>query len=360
MARPSWTKTDTPGIFVDDQKRHWISTKINGKTVERLIGTKTAAKAYLNKRKEEGRLARLFPEEAQSRAAKRRGGVTVAELCAKYRTEDELHNRNHAKHAALEQEWIELLGDDFHAADLSVELMVAQQAKWRTEGAAPATVNRKVARLRAVLELAVRDKLLRFNPIYGLRRLEEPNGRDRILTAGEEDRLHAELPEWAWRYVEFALLSGFRQEEQFAVELDQVHLEQNGLRLPETKSGYPRTIPMSDDLRALVLELLEIAHEKGSNWLFPNRRGSNHDRPNNFLRRWFVPALERAGIEGLWWHDLRRTCGTRLHQSGNPVATIQAYLGHTSSATTDRYLAQAPEHLSRMVRSQKSRTRSGA
>lgn len=352
MGRPRLARTDTPGVFVDAKKRYWVAAKIDGCTVERLIGTKTAAKAFLTTRREEARRAKLFPEEAAARKERRSLGVTVAELCARYRSEDELHNKNWAQHAALEREWIVLLGEDCLAMDLTVERLVAIQAQWLAKGAKPGTINRKVARLRCVLELGVRDRLLAYNPIYGLRRLEEPSGRDRILTPAEEARLYETMPAWAWRYVQFALLSGFRQAEQFSLELEQVHLDQNSIRLPETKSGYPRTIPMSPSLRALVEEL--IAAIGSSKWVFPNHTGTNRYSPNNFMRRIFIPSCEKASISGLWWHDLRRTCGTRLHQDGNPVATIQAYLGHTSSATTDRYLAQAPEHLADMVRSQRS------
>ena len=59
----------------------------------------------------------------------------------------------------------------------------------------------------------------------------------------------------------------------------------------------------------------------------------------------FVPALERAGIEGFRWHDLRHTFASRLVVRGVPLKTVAAYMGHTSTQMVDRrYAHLAPAH----------------
>ncbi len=44
-----------------------------------------------------------------------------------------------------------------------------------------------------------------------------------------------------------------------------------------------------------------------SRWTFPSETGETPLDPKNFMRWVFVPALARAGIENLHWHDLRQT-----------------------------------------------------
>jgi integrase len=52
----------------------------------------------------------------------------------------------------------------------------------------------------------------------------------------------------------------------------------------------------------------------------------------------FEGACQRARIEDLHFHDLRREFGLRLHERGVPLSTIQRLLGHSDITTTSRYL----------------------
>ena len=49
-------------------------------------------------------------------------------------------------------------------------------------------------------------------------------------------------------------------------------------------------------------------------------------------------AVERAGINDLAPHDLRRTCARQCHGCGGELEQIQFLLGHASVQTTDRYI----------------------
>jgi integrase len=49
-------------------------------------------------------------------------------------------------------------------------------------------------------------------------------------------------------------------------------------------------------------------------------------------------AAQRAGIQNLAPHDLRRTCARLCHLSGGELEQIRFLLGHASVQTTERYL----------------------
>src|SRR4029077_4591614 len=55
---------------------------------------------------------------------------------------------------------------------------------------------------------------------------------------------------------------------------------------------------------------------------------------------WYVvkTCCERAGLEHIAPHDLRRTCAKLCHTNGGELEQIQFLLGHVSVQTTERYL----------------------
>lgn len=55
---------------------------------------------------------------------------------------------------------------------------------------------------------------------------------------------------------------------------------------------------------------------------------------------WYVVkhCCEKAGLQRIAPHDLRRTCAKLCHSSGGELEQIQFLLGHASVQTTERYL----------------------
>lgn len=358
MARPTLRKPDkgaVPGIFVDPDGRYWVSVRLQfapsekRRRIERLVGTRSQALKYLGKLREEARQGMLFPEE---RISETQAGLTIADLCERYRELDRNTNGDAKGHASMEAEWIRILGEDMAWHELTIERIAAQQSAWLRQGLSPGRINRYTTRLHAVLHRAAQQRVIRHNPIAGYVRLKEPRGRRRKLEPEEELRLRPELADWQWAYVEFAMLSGFRQEEQFGCRSDYVDLVANTISLPATKTvarkHEGRTIPMSARLRAVVVKQLEL----GSEWLFPNHSRKNAMKADNFMSDVHRPALKRAGIVGYRWHDYRRRCASDLHRLGWSIAAIQKYLGHKNSSTTDRYIAVADPELVELVKRQ--------
>ena len=73
------------------------------------------------------------------------------------------------------------------------------------------------------------------------------------------------------------------------------------------------------------------------NLVFPNSNG-NYQSADNLAKRRFLPALNRAGIDKIRFHDLRHTVGTRLAEQLVPVNVIKELLGHSDVHTTMRYV----------------------
>lgn len=56
--------------------------------------------------------------------------------------------------------------------------------------------------------------------------------------------------------------------------------------------------------------------------------------------------MESVGIEGAGFHTLRHTAASWMVQAGEPIAKIQAVLGHAGIQMTLKYAHLKPEHLS--------------
>ncbi|MBT8365504.1 MAG: site-specific integrase, partial [Deltaproteobacteria bacterium] len=69
------------------------------------------------------------------------------------------------------------------------------------------------------------------------------------------------------------------------------------------------------------------------NLMFPNESGRpiNH---NNLVNRYYVPALKKAEIEKIRFHDLRHTFASLLINQGENPKYIQKQMGHSSVTVT--------------------------
>jgi integrase len=60
------------------------------------------------------------------------------------------------------------------------------------------------------------------------------------------------------------------------------------------------------------------------------------------LVRRFKQALDRAGVHRITFHELRHTFGTRMAAAGTPMRTLQHWMGHADSKTTQIYAHYQP------------------
>ena len=59
----------------------------------------------------------------------------------------------------------------------------------------------------------------------------------------------------------------------------------------------------------------------------------------DYIEKRFRVNLNRLGIKGARFHDLRRTFGYNLIRQGRPIYEVSKLLGHSSVTTTERHYA---------------------
>jgi integrase len=215
--------------------------------------------------------------------------------------------------------------------------------------------------LRAVLAFAVKEKLLSASPFAALEKEDRPTEDEEPhephqWTDEEIERLLAcarrRATEQASRYDYSPLLTvvakaGLRLGELLGLDWPDCTLKKGAgaldvrrqwTRLRETappKAGSRRTVPISDELVRLLLELKRSPNKAGP--VFASRTGSRLSH-RNVERRGFDAAAEDAGVEGVTLHDLRHAYGSRLTSRGLSARQIADAMGHKKTSTTEIYI----------------------
>lgn len=189
----------------------------------------------------------------------------------------------------------------------------------KEEEAGPATINRELACLRHMLNMAIKWRKAQVNPVREVKFLKEPKEKDRILSPEEEARLlEAVRTGHKSGHLEpiiiTALNTGMRKGEILNLKWSNVDFRNGVIIVEGTKNGEIRKIPMNKKLT----ETLEGAKKvsKGE-YVF-----SENGKPYGDVKRGWWTALKKAGIENFTFHGLRHTFGSRLGMAGVDLRTI--------------------------------------
>lgn len=215
---------------------------------------------------------------------------------------------------------------------------------WHDKQRAAGTVNRELCLLSAIFRLAVTSGEVEKNPVRKVRMLQEENKRERYLSPEEEERLLRQLVgdrEHLRPIVILAIHTGMRAGEILTLEWQQIDFARGTIHLDKTKSGKARTIPMNSRARQALESL-----KRESAYCFANPETG---KPYTTIKTAWKAACEKAKIEGLRFHDLRHTFGTRAADAGVPIVAIAEVMGHSSIQTTMRYAHATDEGKRRAV-----------
>ena len=310
----------------------------SGRIHRESVGARSLALEVYRKRKTEVAERRFFPERLRRRDLLLRKAIDDCVERARGRLRSLVNVERNARY------WKAALGSR-PLRQITPGDIQRYAAGRLAEGMAPASVNRELTFLRAVLYMAHGDRELDVVP-FGkgtgkVKLYKENNRRVRYLTEKEEKALRETIGEDHWPKVALALYTGLRQGNEFRLRWDDVSFEAGMLRARESKSGEDYHVPMNDELRRI---LGALPGRMRSAWVFPSDSGETPLDAKNFIHRVFAPALRDAKIENFRWHDLRHTFASRLVMRGTDLTTVQELLGHKSPAMTSRYAHLSPGH----------------
>ena len=305
----------------------------NGRLHREKVGPKGLARKVYEKRKTEVQERRFFPERI------RRRETMLADFIDDYLSRVKGKLRSYRDYVRNGSVWKAVFKGKTLRQILpgDIDRYVAQ----RIDRVSVASVNRELAFLKRVLNVAMADGLTDSNPVRAIRMFKENNARVRFLSDEEDARLREVMEEEDWSIVLVAINTGLRQSEQFNLRWENVDFATGILTVPRSKHGESRRVPMNDTVREV---LRTLPSRLKSEYVFPSTTGETPIDARNYVRRTFLPALKKAGVEDLHWHDLRHTFASRLAMAGVDLPTLQALMGHKSISMTLRYSHLSPKH----------------
>jgi site-specific recombinase XerD len=146
---------------------------------------------------------------------------------------------------------------------------------------------------------------------------------------------------------------GLRVGEALALEPRDVDLDAGTLRIRHGKGDRSRTVGLDGQAQALIARWLERRQRLGVNGrrrLFCKLDGGPLDQ--SYVRHLLRRLAGKAGIDKrVHPHGLRHTYSAELAREGVPMNVLRDALGHSTLATTDRYLRDvAPIHVIETMR----------
>jgi integrase len=266
--------------------------------------------------------------------------TTVAEVLDRYQREvfPRLAREGKAEQARLD---CLKIGLGKHNLSSLTAAHVAQHRDSRLKEVSAQTVRHEIGLLNRVLKHCVMDWGIHLkNGVVteNVRKPALPSGRDRRLSPEEETRLRTALRNSRSPEIEpmviIALETAARRGEIFKMSWQHIDLKKKTWHIPETKTGVPRTVPLSS--RAIEV-LSGIPRQiSGRMWKLKQENG---------ITQAFERVCKTAKIKDLRFHDLRHEATSRLFEKGFNMMEVASITGHRDLKMLKRYTHLKAEDL---------------
>ncbi len=210
------------------------------------------------------------------------------------------------------------------------------QANFIRAGHKPSSVNRYMALVKYIFNLAEKWEVIDKSPAGNVSRVQDNNHKERYLSSEETERLLNELKNCKTQVVpdiiEFLVLTGARKSEVVGLKWGELDLKKGVWTIPpeRNKAKNRKIIPLSQG----ALRVLERRQGNNSEYVFPSPKTGE---PYRYLHNTWDRIRTRAGIPDVRIHDLRHNFASLLINSGRSLYEVQKLLGHADISTTQRY-----------------------
>ena len=226
--------------------------------------------------------------------------------------------------------------------------IVAFLMELKNENRAPATMNRKMASVRAYYNFLVEKQYIQQNPTQNIKTPKVEKKEIEYLTIEEVDKL-LDMPDDSIRgkrdkaILELLYATGIRVNEVIAANINDVNLRIGFFTCPG-EAGKARIIPIGRPAKAALEEYIYnsrdmiIKENKGETALFVNYYGKRMTRQG--LWKIMKEYADKAGLsKKLKPHILRNSFAVHMVQNGADLKSLQELLGHEDISATQIYLS---------------------
>lgn len=328
--------------------RQWLARirRKGQKPTSKTFETRADAEAWARSVEREMDTNTFIPSDAAQR-------TTMREVLERYRDEvlPRLSRGAKPDRSRIARLIEELGGMNLAALDSS---HVAQYRDKRLIGdkAAPQTVKHELGLLNRVLKQCVIDwgiHLPRGIATTLVRKPTLPQGRDRRLYPGEEKRLLEAAKASKSKEIEaiiiIALETAARRGEILAMRWEYIDLQKPKWRIPETKTGVPREVPLSSK----AVEILGQIPRRLDGRVWGFKRADGITQAFDRLCKKTITKNGKKEVEirfkDLNFHDLRHEATSRFFEKGLNEMEVATITGHRDLRVLRRYTHLRAEDL---------------
>ncbi len=318
----------------------WMKYYVDGRPVRESTETSEHEEARRLLRLREGDVAKGKPLPVRANK------ITFEKLAEDFLVDYQVNGRKSAKRAKLSVEALKLSFAGKRALGIKTPDIRTHIALRQGQGCANGTINRELAALKRMFNLALQAETLPHTPYVPM--FQERNVRTGFFSEADYLALREALPSVLRPPCDFAYQYGWRRGEILGLTWERVDLQAGTIRLEPgtTKNDAGRTISLTPEILATLRRLraetvaLEQRTGRAVPWVF-TRRGR---RMGSFARVWET-ACTRAQLPGRLFHDFRRTAGRNMLRQGIPETTIMQIMGHKTPSKFRRYCIVSQQDL---------------
>jgi integrase len=338
--------------------RLWISYYHGGKQYRESCGSDriTVAKALLKKRQ---------LETGQGRPAQASKSVTLKDLRLLQESSAKAKGNRSTKEMA--RAWGHLqdfFGEATKAAGINGIRLEEYKAQREAEGIKPSTIRNELAQLKAAFNIALKKAVLLRSELPTFPTITVKNAKKGFFTDAEMNAVKAHLSPDVADMLDFFFLTGWRSSEIKGLRWADVDLKAQSLRIDDTKSGLPRTLPFAVEPKLVALlekrRAISDAVQKKRDMVVTHVFHRDGDPIKNFRTGW-VTACCKAGLGKVERnekgtiikktalrtpHDFRRTAARNFLRGGMKERNIMALCGWETRSVFDRYTITDEEMIS--------------
>ena len=232
--------------------------------------------------------------------------------------------------------------------------MLAFIAARAAGGSRPRSTARQLSSFRRFFRYLVREGVVHEDPTAQIAMPRIGRSLPKSLTEAEVESLllapqvSDPLGNRDRTMLEVLYATGLRVSELVSLRVDQVNMTQGVLRVLG-KGNRERLIPLGEEAVRWLGSFLagpraEILSDRGTDYLFPTRRGDRMTRQAfwHIIKRY---ARKASVNHDLSPHTLRHAFATHLLNHGADLRVVQMLLGHSDLSTTQIYTHVARERM---------------
>lgn len=207
-----------------------------------------------------------------------------------------------------------------------------------------ATLHAKFTTVRSFVMWLREEGHLASDPFKGLEPPKKPIAVPRALQQWQVEKLMTSLPDRrAECIVQLMVQEGLRCAEVASLELGLIDFADRSM-IVTGKGQKQRMLPIFDEcFSAIQAYRSELPQNDRTGYLIRNERNPYKPISAGWVSGQVAQWMKDAGIkdfagDGVAAHSLRHTAATDMLKHGANLRDVQVFLGHSSLATTERYL----------------------